>query len=148
MISELATAIIRDGLSELTTEFAEHQRAIGGRDTGASADSLRIEIASQDTSVAGQVYGFERLIIQDQGRGPNKSGKPSPDQVKKIRAWAIRKGIDEGAAYPIAAKIAKEGFEGTGVVSDVFNAENVRKKITPRLKSAIHKGFASQLFGK
>ena len=154
MLAEIATPIIQSVIEELAGEIIESQRAKGIRDTGTSADSIRVQVASTDTSISGQLYAFERLIWQETGHGPTPSGKPPKEMVERMTDWAKRHGMDEGAGYPIAAKIAKYGTKVPnehnpgGVLSDVLNAEHIKEKLTPSLKKAVGKGLADIAFGR
>lgn len=51
-------------------------------------------------------------LFVERGRGPG--GMPP---VSAIRRWTILKGIDPGAAYPIARKIGREGTRPTYFMS-------------------------------
>lgn len=152
MLSEIAEPILEDGINELRSQLIANQQKKRLRDRGGSANSLRVEVISKDGSIAGQLYGFERWIIQQKGRGPNKSGKPGRELVERIRGWAKRHGIEEKAAYPIALKIARVGtlvpnpHNPGGVLSEVLNADNVRGLIAPRLRGALFAGIKSALF--
>ncbi|GAB3552874.1 hypothetical protein [Spirosoma fluminis] len=152
MLTDVISPILADGMNDLLAQVQESQRSKGIRDTGASAASLHVELVSSDTTIAGQLRGFERFRYQQNGRGPNKSRKPSRELVERIRGWAQRHGIEIKAAYPIALKIASEGIEVPnphnpgGVLSDVLNHDNVKALLRPRIRQATFKELKSQLF--
>lgn len=154
MLTPIATDIIRDGINALRDRVIASQKAKNLRDTGASANSLVVTVLNTDKTVAGQLHGFERWRYQENGRGPNRSRKPSRQMVDDIRAWAKRHGIEQEAAYPIALKIAREGIEVPnphnpgGVLSEVLNTETVRKELGPALRSAILKELKFQIFNR
>jgi hypothetical protein len=152
MLATIATAIIEDGMNTLRERLIDKQQAMGLRDRGLSAKSLSVSVASTDTTIAGQLMGFERWKWQESGHGPTPSRKPSRELVEEIRAWTKRKGIEIKAAYPIALKIAREGTKVPnkhnpgGVLSSVLTAEAANSIIGSRLRTAVFNEVKSSLF--
>lgn len=48
------------------------------------------------------------------------------DLLESIKLWALRKGLPESAAYPIAVKIAKEGVKAQPFLYPAFKEEQAR----------------------
>jgi hypothetical protein len=152
-MNEALNLIVGDQLEKTKQAVIDKQRAMGIRDRGESAGSLRVELASSDTSIRGQVFGFERLKLQDKpGRGPNRSGKPGRQQIENLKKWAVRHGMDEGAAWGIATKQAKEGTpvpnpHNPGGVLDPLDPAEVKKQLAPRIRGAVLKELRNNIFG-
>lgn len=135
----------------LISDVKASQSAKGLRDTGASAASLRAITTRQGTIVRLQLLGLARWRLQQNGRGPNKSGKPSRAQVEGIKAWLKRKGLTI-PAYAIAVKQAREGtrvpnpFNSGGVLSEPLNAKRVTGFVKTGIRSYLIQSAKSILF--
>ena len=76
--------------------------------------------------------GLEDVASQFRGGGGTWD-----DLLENIQAWVKRKGIDPEAAYPIAAKIAREGREGKPFLFPA--AERFRKDYIKAVKRILKK---------
>lgn len=151
MFTELATDIMTNEFEGLGEDVRVSQRQKGIRDTGRSAASIRVVSVGSGESFRVQLRGMSRLRFQNEGRGPNRSGKPSRDMVQALREWAVRHGMDEAAGYPIALKIAREGirvpnrFNPGRVLDDPLDPRAVRDRIVPRMKQGFLTEIRSEL---
>lgn len=123
-----------------------YQQQLGLRTSGYSADTTKAVTIRQGPEVVGQLTGVSYWRSQNSGRGPNRSRKPSRAMVDAIKQWTKVKGINI-PAYPIAAKIAREGIKVPnphnpgGVLDMVLNAET----LTYELKTVLRPVYGQQL---
>lgn len=82
--------------------------------SGNFANKIIHEITNTSTTISAPMYIGGTIL----GRKPNANN--TPEQIKKwvgwagstiIKQWCIDKGIETGAAYAIAYKIAREGWK-------------------------------------
>jgi len=151
MFFDLAQVILQDGMVNLANDVAESQAKKGLKASGASAASLRPETTADGNSLSGKLYGSVTFTWQQNGRKPNKSGKPSRALVEGIEAWMKWRGMS-GSPWGIATNIAKYGItvpnanNPGGVLSEPLAIERVKAILKPRLKEAIFKELKSTLF--
>lgn len=142
MFLDLAEVILGDGMGNLGNDVIESQRAKGLRASGKSAASIRSNVNVAPTQLVGQLWGSVTFTWQQNGRKPNKSGKPSREMVNQIAEWLQIKGLDY-SPWAVATNIAKHGIpvpnqhNPGGVLSDPLNAERVKGILGPRLRGAI-----------
>lgn len=151
MFTDFAEVVMQDGMGSLSNDVAASQQSRGLRASGKSADSLMPTTEVFEARVVGQLWGDKSWYFQQNGRGPNKSGKPNWALVQAIEAWVKVKGISI-SPWAIATKIAREGikvpnrFNPGGVLSEPLNPERVKGLLGPRLRGAVLKELRSTIF--
>lgn len=153
MLTDIVQPVFEDAFAELENRVKQSQIQKGIRDRGLSANSLRSVVVTQGNQTRARLLGLSRFRFQQDGRGPNRSHKPSRQMVAELTDWATRHGMSPKAGYPIALKIAREGirvpnpFNPGGVLSEPLGSRNVRELIEPGLRNVIGKQIRATLFG-
>ncbi|RIV19729.1 hypothetical protein DYU11_22635 [Fibrisoma montanum] len=136
----------------LADDVRDSQSRKNLRASGRSAASVR-HLATQNGRRAKlQLLGSAYFRFQQNGRGPNRSGKPSREMVDALRDWTKRRGLPVRAAYPIALNIARKGikvpnpYNPGGVLSDVLNRKRIVGLLKPPLKAQLVADVRSLIF--
>lgn len=141
-------ALLRKGFPEwlaaanMQTAEAIERRAeqnlldIDAYDTGELYDKVRIKTARNGLSVVVGSTAKHAPYIEFGTR-------PHFPPLDKIRAWCIRKGIDPGAAYPIAKKIAKYGTPPRPWLYPAYNFE--KRFHVDRVRSLVWRALSGTL---
>ena len=118
-------------ITDLKSEYSSQGRKASGN----WANLLSSKITETENSTTIEIYGASYTQWMEEGREPNSN----QDNVKGFAAWASNpedgfiynwcqdKGISTTAAFPIALKIGKEGFDGKPLVSKVISAEKIKE---------------------
>lgn len=119
--------------------------------TGKTADSIRFEVESTQTTDRLMLIGRAFFELIEKGRRPTTKG-PSSQMIDFLKDYARARGMDnpERAAWAIATKINKEGDEtyrrgGRLVYSpDLLKFVEELKKV---ISSQVAKGYLTQAVG-
>ncbi|ARK09007.2 hypothetical protein A6C57_01030 [Fibrella sp. ES10-3-2-2] len=99
-----------------------------------------------------RILGSRIFRILQNGRGPNRSGKPSREQIDGLTEWVKLRGIPVAAVWAIATKQARYGTivpnrnNPGGVLSQPLSKPNVVERLKPALRSAALDEVRTQLF--
>lgn len=151
MFLDLSEIILTDGMGNLGNDIINTQRDKGLRASGESAASLHVITEVKPDQLVSQLRGSETFIWQQNGRKPNRSGKPSRKMVDELAVWLKLRGLDY-SPWAVATSIAKKGIpvpnpnNPGGVLSEPLNTERVKGILGPRLREAIFKSLKSDLF--
>lgn len=95
--------------TEVVKEMTTRLEGFNKRASGKLINSIdyRLTNKGESKSILFEMIGYGYYV--DKGRKPSKLLPP----IKSIKEWCKNKGIPEGAAYPIAKKIAERGVAPT-----------------------------------
>ena len=151
MFLDLSEIILNDGMGNLGNDVIESQRGKGLRASGESADSIHVITQASGSRVVSQLWGSITFTWQQNGRPPNKSGKPSRKMVEELAVWLKIRGLDY-SPWAVATNIAKHGIpvpsrnNPGGVLSEPLNPERVKAILGPRLREGVLSALRSSLF--
>lgn len=119
--------------------------------TGKTAQSLRHEVTSSDTTDTLTIYARAFFELIEKGRRPTDKG-PSPEMIQFLTEYAKARGMDkpESAAWGIAKKINKEGdktYRAGG--REVYSPELLKfvDELTKVIATEFRKGFVTEIKG-
>ncbi len=113
--------------------------------SGRTSASLRVVSEVSKERIRTQVLGSRVFLLLQKGRRPNKSGKPSREQIKGLTEWVKHRNIPVSAVWAIATKQAREGtpvpnpYNIGGVLSESLDNKRVLTHLVPLLKSSVIK---------
>lgn len=123
-------AFVKSVLARAAVPIKHNAPDVTSRMTTAMRHRMLDELTGEivvDTNYAGFVHN---------GRMP---GKVDPEAIED---WAKVKGLPEGAAYPIARKIAREGTEGEPWISDYIEGAEFRSMVDAAFNRELARAMA------
>jgi hypothetical protein len=108
--------ILNDQGIQLANDIRANMGSAGQWATGATGNSLRIEVKQEGTKYKAQLIGRPYFMTVQTGRKPTPGKKPSREMIANITRWVEARGIDLDAVWAIAMTIQRRGtrlwFEG------------------------------------
>ncbi len=155
---ELLSDKIKNWCDESITNLIQQYDAAGRRASGNWEKELESRVEETDNGYKIQILGSDYTYCMEKGRKPNKAqdwnsikafaGWMSNSNNGPIYQWCKDKGILTAYAFPIAVKIAREGYKGQPLTNKVFTkdwAETLGEKaglfFTAQLKEDIINQF-------
>ena len=143
--------ILSDELEGVKTSLIEEYVKSGRKAYGNWANELEVVTSIRDGGLIGEIKGAHYTIFMEQGRKRNSNKKNrkgfaawASGSGGFITKWCQSKGIDENAAFPIALKIAREGYEGKPLVGKVVSKQLI-DGIVRKIGNGILKGVESDV---
>lgn len=128
MIIEQINKWCNSTIDDLITEY----ESSGRRASGNWKEELDKEVTENDKGYNIKITGAGYTEFMENGRPPNRN--QSPDAIRAfvggfgknvISEWCRNKGIAEVFAFPIAYKIATQGYEGKPFIEKVLSNEKI-----------------------
>ena len=147
----LADALTGQGQA-VVAAIREGQTKKGLSASGRTAATLRAEVVSSRDRLRLQIYGSRVFRYLQNGRGPNRSGKPGREQIDGLTEWVKLRGLPLAAVWPIAINQAKRGItvpnahNPGGVLSDPISPANLHRRLLPALRTVATEDIHAQLF--
>ena len=149
----LIDAVTEQG-GKLIESIRDSQRKKKLSASGRTAASLRLTVEQRRHLIQLRILGSRVFRILQDGRGPNRSGRPGREQIEGLTEWVKLRGLPLAAVWPIAMKQAKRGIvvpnrhNPGGILTDPLSRANLRLKLLPALQSAARDTVKTQLLGR
>lgn len=140
--------------TRLVSAVQNSQRKKGLVASGRTGRTVRWEVERKRYGVQLRILGSRVFRWLQNGRGPNRSGRPGREQIAGLTEWVKLKGLPLSAVWPIAINQAKRGYrvpnkynEG-GVLSDIIGHQALQQTLLPAVAAAVRYDVVTKLLGK